>query len=102
MNLLPVLVRGGRGDGDAPRQGCVFHSPGVGGAKPRRPREIIALNPSTPPGVARNSDRERERHPIGVASISEVILNPGSSALRASTPGLRTTDPYRGPRLASP
>ena len=86
-----------------PGRGAFFIARVSEGRSPDAPGKSTApILPPTPSGVARNSDRERERHPSGVASISEVILNPGSSALRASTPGLRTTDPYRGPRLASP
>ena len=44
----------------------------------------------------------RERHPVGVVYIRRITGNPGSSALRASTPGLCRSDPYRGPLRGAP
>ena len=90
----PIRSAAGKKGGEGTSERCVLRSPGVGGAKPRRPRESIALfNSSTPPGVARNNDRQRERHPIGVVYIRRIAGNPGSSALRASTAGLKSDDP---------
>ena len=49
------------------------------------------LIPSTPVGV---EGMRRGRHPIGLVYIRQIAGNPGSSALRASSPVLCRTDPY--------
>ena len=55
--------------------------------------KCVTPTPSTLPGVAQNSDLLRERHPSGVGSMGYAVGLPGSSALRASTPGLKSDDP---------
>ena len=89
----------------APRQGCVFHSPGVGGAQPRRPRVSIALFYPLDPDRASLVIESywRERHPIGVVYIRRTAGDPGSSALRASTAGYAERTPTGVPcRTAFP
>ena len=89
----------------APRQGCVVHSPGVGGAQPRRPWVSIALfHPLDPDRASLVIESFwRERHPIGVVYIRRTAGDPGSSALRASTAGYAERTPTGVPcRTASP
>ena len=49
--------------------------------------------PSTPPGCRTKEIRLSGRHPAGVVFIMKIYRFPGSSALRASTPGLKDDDP---------
>ena len=88
VSLLDRLLvkKWGRG---STSERCVFHSPGVGGAQPRRPREgcrVLSLQPRQGSVVIASS--RRERHPIGVVYIRWIAGDPGASALRALTPGL--------------
>ena len=97
--------RGGCRDGDVappagarsigighPRSGdrCIANPP-----YPRRPRESTALFYPLDPDRASLAIESywRERHPIGVVYIRRIAGDPGSSALRASTPGLCRKDP---------
>ena len=57
----------------APRQGCVVHSPGVGGAQPRRPRVSVTLCPHDPDRASLvMASTRRDRHPGGVVYIGNV------------------------------
>ena len=87
---------------EAPRQGCSVFSPGVKeGRKPRRrPRDSsVEKSPTTPPGCRTIKLARGVRHPDGVVYIRHIAGNPGSSALRASTPGLKADDPSGAPPL---
>ena len=99
VRLVRLVRRYGAPGGEAPRRGafCLARvsrrgaspdeDPGIArGGKSPRPRQ----------GVARNGNRQRERHPVGVVSIRRITGDPGSSALRASTPGLCRRHPCRG------
>ena len=69
VSLLDRLLvkKWGRG---STSERCVFHSPGVGGAQPRRPRESCRVPlPATPPGVGRNVELLGERHPCRGAPL---------------------------------
>ena len=87
----------------APRQGCSAFSPGV--EEGRRPDEDPGIDHrrKIPPDPARAllviESTRRERHPCGVVSIMMINHSPGSSALRASTPGLKDDDPSGAPPL---
>ena len=97
MNLLPVIVGGVGVTVMHPGRGAFFIARVSEGRSPDDPREIIALNPSTPPGVGRNSDRERERHPSGVASISESSLTRGLRHFVPRHPGYEQRTPIGVP-----
>ena len=86
---------------DAPRQGCSVLSPDVEGRKPRRrPRDSsVGKFPSTPPG--RRTDCLTGKCDTLSGSYLFMMVNrfPGSSALRASTTGLKAGDPSGAPPL---
>ena len=87
---------------EAPRQGCSVFSPGVEeGRKPRRrPRDSsVGKFPSTPPG--RRTDCLTGKCDTLSGSYLFMMVNrfPGSSALRASTTGLKAGDPSGAPPL---
>ena len=56
-------------------------------------------SPTTPPGCRTIKLARGVRHPDGVVYIRHIAGNPGSSALRASTPGLKADDPSGAPPL---
>ena len=81
----------------APRQGCTVFSPGVEeGHKPRRrPRDSSAgRNPHDPARVSHLPSLPGECDTLSGSYLIMMINRfPGSSALRASTPGLKSGDP---------
>ena len=88
MNLLPVLVRGGRGDGDAPRQGCVFHSPGVEARSAEDPRLRMTSDIDATPIGCRSLSRSLLRATPGGVEGLRAMISRGLRGFAPPTPGL--------------